>query len=247
MLLISLATVSCTTVGGIFFSNRLDSSPIRILSLDLFDQRRPTVLSQNWKGDWVLRRERLRLIDTNLRAIRPQVISFQNLLAKEGSLSDSDKIILARGSLKGYDWSLIRSNFFEDTRENSSLGNAVLEPITLDKIEDPRGLILGENGFASFTRLYHENSAILLVNVNLDISNPEAWYELLSQQTKLVASELNICASRIIFTGKLPGNTENLSYLSFLNSLELKDSADGFCEQADNCLSLDPKNSFFCA
>lgn len=244
ILIISLHSVSCSTLGGWFFQKKLDRSPMRVLSVDLFDQRAEITSEPSWKGDWVLRRERLRIIDESLRALRPQIISFQNLLSKEGSVSDFDRKILARGSLKGYAWSLSRGILYEDTRETSYLALAAIEPLNIDRVERSQELILGTNGLASFTRLYHESQALLVVNVNLEPQNPEPWYELLSQQIQIIAKEFSICRSRIIVTGKLPGDTENLSYLSFLNSLELKDSADGFCELADRCFTIDPQNSF---
>jgi hypothetical protein len=86
---------------GIRSSERYDERSFSILNLNLFNQRTPSTLSRkNWKGDWLFRRERLELIDEQLRISRPDIVVFQELLTRRGSPSESDINILNFGARK---------------------------------------------------------------------------------------------------------------------------------------------------
>lgn len=238
---------ACSLLG---FQNyqRYDSRTISILSFNLFDQRQsPESLQRSWRGDWLFRRERLELIDQSLRMSRPDLILFQDMLIKRGSLSDSDRNVLAHGALQGYEWLSVMSRFYDDTQEGSYHSVASSLPLRINRVYRGHTAPLGRTGFVSFALLELEGDAILVVNVEMpgDTVQADSWYEILLELVEQELKELNLCSGRLIVGGFLPGNSSWPAYQNFLNKLELKDSSVGFCELVSDCLTADSSNEIY--
>ncbi|MFW7380310.1 MAG: hypothetical protein ACOH5I_15975 [Oligoflexus sp.] len=247
LLLTSCCLGACALLG---FKNyqRYDNRSIAILTANLFDQRlSPEESERTWRGDWLFRRERLELIDQSLRRSRPDLLIFQDMLAKRGSISDSDRNILSQGALQGYDWSGFKAREYDDTQEISQHGVAASLPLRIDRAYQSSTAPLGRNGFVSYTLLDLEGEPILVANVQMpsDSVQIDSWYEVLLTLTSSQLEEVAACSQRLIIAGYLPGNASWPAYQDLLNSLELKDSSLGFCELAGECVTADTNNELY--
>lgn len=229
-------------------SQRYDDRSLSILTVNLFDQRlSPPHTSQSWRADWLLRRNRLELIDQSFRSTRPDLILFQDMLAKRGSQSDSDRSILAHGALHGFEWNSRLARSFDDTHEDSFLSVATSLPLRIDRAYPGQSMPLGKNGFVSFTKVHLENQAILVVNVEMPGKSIQAdrWYKILKELIAQELTELNLCHNRLVIGGFLPGHSSWPGYQNLLDSFDLQDSSTGFCELASDCLTADAMNEIY--
>ncbi len=228
-----------------------DSRSISFETLSLFNQRENSNVSQkSWRGDWLFRRERLELVDRELRSIRPDVMVFQQLMAKKGSPSDSDRNILGSGALGGYAWDVFRVREFEDTGEEQFNAVAIGLPVQLAPIElKSRNWAVGLDGNVSVSVLRLENDPILLFNVEMPTNdrNLGLWYQFLEEKMiEVLKSSPQFCPERLVVAGVLP-NGFGASGLSFIEKLELRDVSEGMCEIASDCFTGTPLNELFMA
>ncbi len=237
---------------GIRTSERYDDRSVSILNLNLFNQRIPSTLTpRNWKGDWLFRRERLELIDEQLRISRPDIVVFQELLTRRGSPSESDINILNFGALEGYEWDAELVAFHKDTQEMQYHAAAVGLPVKLsssDKVQKKHWPI-GIDGFMNYTLLELDQQPILLINISMPVSAQKVdhWYEFVEGELKSLLNELGICKQRLVVSGYLPGGVVWPGFAEFMEAFELKDTATGFCEAASDCLTSSNQNDLFMA
>lgn len=107
-----------------------DSRPLTVQTVSFFNQRTPSRLAKkSWKGDWIFRRDRLDMIDEELRRTKPDILAIQETLAKRGSSAENDRLILKAGALADYEWREATVDEFADTQETQS--QAVALGVTL--------------------------------------------------------------------------------------------------------------------
>lgn len=103
-----------------------DSRPISVQTVSIFNQRTPSRLAKkSWKGDWIFRRDRLDMIDDELRRTKPDIIAIQETLAKRGSSAENDRLILKAGALADYEWREATVDEFADTQETQTQAVAI--------------------------------------------------------------------------------------------------------------------------
>ncbi len=237
---------------GIRSSERYDERSFSILNLNLFNQRSPSTLgNRNWKGDWLFRRERLELIDEQLRISRPDIVVFQELLTRRGSPSESDINILSYGALEGYEWDAEMVSFYKDTQEMQYQAAAVGLPVKLassDKLEK-KFWPIGIDGFMNYTLLELDQQPILLINLSMPMGaqRVDHWYKFVRAEIKGLLEQLNICKQRLVIAGYMPGGAVWTGFTDFADEFELKDTASGFCEAASDCLTSSAQNDLFMA
>jgi hypothetical protein len=247
VILLSLSLGACEHLGFRGFTE-YDERSVTVLTANLFDQRLANPMADDsWKADWLFRRARLELIDQSLRITRPDMIVFQDLIAKRGSPSDSDRNILAQGSLEGYQWHSYLDRFYEDTQEKAYQSLAVSLPLKIDRSYQGGIMPVGKAGAVSFYRLIMEDEPILVVNANMPSSqvSVDAWYPILLDLIRQQLERSQTCLDRLIVTGYLPGYSAWSGYQNLLQSLQLKDSSAGYCEVNEECLTGAAVNDIF--
>jgi hypothetical protein len=237
---------------GIRSSERYDERSFSILNLNLFNQRTPSTLSRkNWKGDWLFRRERLELIDEQLRISRPDIVVFQELLTRRGSPSESDINILNFGALEGYEWDAEMVTFHKDTQEMQYQAVAVGLPVKLSASDrmTKKYWPIGIDGFMTYTLLELDQQPILLLNVSMPggAQKVDHWYEFVEAELNGLLKELRICKQRLVISGYLPGGVIWPGFATFAEAFELKDTSAGFCEATSDCLTSSHQNDLFMA
>lgn len=248
LILFLLGLSGCATWFATKFSS-YDSRSISIETLSLFNQRENSNVSQkSWRGDWLFRRERLELADRELRSIRPDVMVFQQLMAKKGSPSDSDRNILGSGALSGYTWDVFRAREYEDTGEEQFNAVAIGLPVQLAPIElKSRSWAVGLDGYVSVSVLQLEGDPILLFNVEMPTTdrNLGLWYQFLEEKMiEVLKSSPQFCLERMVVAGVLPQGFGTNSQ-GFIEKLELRDVSEGMCEVASDCYTGTPLNELF--
>lgn len=232
--------------------DRYDDRSFSILNLNLFNQRVPSTLVQkSWKGDWLFRRERLELIDEQLRISRPDIIVFQELLTRRGSPSESDINILSYGALEGYEWDADLVTYFRDSQEMQYHATAVGLPVKLavnDKISK-KFWPIGIDGFMSYSLLELDQKVMLLVNLSMpqNVQKVDHWYKSVRNEIRELIASNRLCPQRLMVSGYVPGGMAWEGYSEFLKEFELKDTASGFCEAASDCLTSSNFNDIFMA
>lgn len=250
-LFLLLSQLSCALLGWGTF-HRYDGRNLSILATSLYNQRldpgpaaeKP---SPDWTGDWLLRRERLQILDRDLKLYRPDLIVMQEMLAKRGSPTDFDKAILAAGALRGYEWKVRLHQLYRDTQEQEFHAVAVSLPLRHGADGAIKTSPLGVDGGYSFFALELENKPILLVNVQMPSAGEgtDRWYEILLDEIRRHMQEVNICPERLLLAGRLPGTATWNNYQKLLADLQLEDTAVGFCEIEKDCLTASPENEIF--
>ena len=232
------------TVGSDYHQGR----SISILTVNLFNQRLMAEgADNNWKGDWLFRRERLEIVDLSIMSMRPDLILFQELLGRRGSPSESDRSILSYGSLDGYQWGLSRTDFFEDTQEEEYLGLAIGSPLSLDEEVDSYWGKLGSDGRYSLRGILIEGQPFWVVNVSMPSNSEETnkAYEVLRKNILELQGKLSFCNERLIVAGYLPSDVTLPNYQKLLETFQLKDTSLGFCEIYSQCYTATTENEVF--
>ena len=243
-LLISLLTAGCVHWRQATY----DSRTIIVQTYDLFNQLSPSTLSEkSWKGDWIFRRARLELIDSQLRALKPDLLLCQSAMHRVGSPSDGDKYILQAGTLAEYDWYGMPFRQDEISQEEESLAIAVSFPLQVDRARTGlvRSQIQEEENFLGMAVVDLAGQPALVVNADLEKSS--GFLNQAARSILEAASRLKICSERILVAGKVPFGSETPEYLEFMNLLGLKDSSQGFCELEVNCHTATPLNNLYVA
>lgn len=231
---------------------RFDERSFSVMNVNLFDQRVPSSLSKkNWKGDWLFRRERLELVDEQLRVTRPDIVVFQEMLTRRDSPSESDINILSAGALEGYQWDADPIQSFEDTQEMQYNSVAVGLPIKLQETEalTKNYWPVGSEGYMTYSLLELDRKPILLVNLSMPKTAQKAdyWYRFVRVEVRELLTRLRVCEQRLVVSGHMPGGSVWPGYSDFLKEFNLKDTASGFCEAASDCLTTSTQNDLFMA
>lgn len=246
-----MGQTSCALFSG-SSHKEFDERSFTVLNLNLFNQRKPSSLStKNWKGDWLFRRERLELIDEQLRISRPDIVSFQEALTRLDSPSESDMNILSAGALDGYQWDASQVQNYRDTQELQYNAVAVGLPVKLvpksvsSKVVWP----IGVDGAMSYSLLELDSQPIVFINLQMPeaTQKADAWYEFVSQQIRDLMKSLAVCDERLIIAGHVPGSSIWKGYSELLLEFNLKDTTTGFCEAASDCLTTSTQNDLFAA
>ncbi len=250
-LFLSLVLSSCA-LFGLKPSSRYDDRSFTLLNLNLFNQRIPSSLAQkNWKGDWLFRRERLEFVDEQLKVLRPDIVVFQQLLTRRGSPSESDVNILSHGALEGYEWDADPVTDYRDTQEIEYQAAAVGLPIKLANgdLLEKRYWAVGLDGYVSYSLLELDQKPFLLVNLTMPSSSQKVdhWYKFVREEIKKLLLSFGLCKNRLIVSGYIPGGLVWEGYTDLLNEFELKDTSQGFCEAALDCLTTSQQNDIFMA
>lgn len=229
-----------------------DRRETSIQTMNLFNQRgKSTISDRSWTGDWVFRRERLELIDSQLRDSRPDVVAMRQLLKKVGSSADSDANILSRGSLRSYQWRLFKRAIFRDTGEQEYHGIALGLPLVFEggALASPNVWPLAEDGFLSYALVTTPGQPLAVFNVQMPSGGEGTylWYYFIRERILGVIAEHNICRNRVVVAGYLPGNLFIKPYADFLDYLQLKETGDGFCAVASDCVTATSLNELYLA
>lgn len=216
-------------------------------TFNLFNQRIPPNDSRyNWIGDWVFRRERLATVDMALRQSKPDILVFQQLMAKKGSEFESDANILSSGSLDQFEWHTSPVRYYSDTAEQEYHGLAYSLPLRLVPKAQPEMVrVFQDQMMATVTVLAMENSPLAIFNVEalkeVDDSVLVAVINFIDQKRL----ELGICKERVVIAGYL----RTLSARKFSELAEAKlsqrNSSLGFCEIETQCFTTTPLNGIY--
>lgn len=251
LLFFGLIQTSCALFGG-QSQKEFDERSFSILNLNLFNQRNQSSLStKNWKGDWLFRRERLELIDEQLRVSRPDIVVFQEALTRRDSPSESDMNILSAGALEGYEWDASLVQAYRDTQEMQYNTAAVGLPIKLMSRDTNVKAVwpIGVDGAMSYSLLELDQRPILLVNLQMPeaTQRADAWYGFVRSELRGLLKMTGICPQRLIVSGHIPGSSIWRGYSEFVTEFNLKDTTTGFCEAASDCLTTSTQNDLFSA
>ncbi len=241
--------LSCV-LSNFFKTFSYDSRTLHLSILSLFNQAtKSKVEGQNWRGDWVFRRERLALIDKELRQSRPDLILFQEALAKRDSEFDSDHSILKAGALLGYDWQELLSKEHTDQAEIETTALASVVPLVVRPINRLRQEVLhfGKIGTLSVFSVTLDKQELLLFAVD-SLRDPDSlgeWFGFLSSQMEGLIKENRLCNRRIIVLGYMPNDVDNPEYQKWLDSFQLVDTSAGFCDQEEACFTFSMENEIY--
>ena len=245
---VCLLMVGFCLQGCVGFSS-YDDLTVSIETLALFNQRRSAdYKGEDWRGDWLFRRERLELIDTGLRKTKPDLIFFQELMARRGSPSDSDRNILMRGALQGYDWDYFPVRYWSDTQENEFHAVAFGLPIRSEEytIELKRFWKLGADGGVTLSVIRLLGQRVLLFNTMApSLMDDGRWYQDLDNALTEALKLKPTCLERVIIAGYLPLKFNSFWYNQFKSRFSLKDTAEGVCEVASDCYTASLDNEIF--
>jgi len=108
---------------------------------------------------------------------------------------------------------------------------------------------LGVDGYATLEIIDYEDQPITLVNVQLPETGPDRsqWYEFLRERINAKLTQAKLCPKRLMVAGFLPGDEGAARISEFMQVLQLKDSSQGFCQQAGHCFTATPINDLFMA
>jgi hypothetical protein len=201
-----------------------------------------------WKGNWLLRRKRLEVIDYELRKVKPDILAFQNVMNRMESPSESDINILSFGSLRGYSWKSAFIKNYVETGEDKFQSLAVSLPLRFQQVgNDVYSWPLGVDGFLSMYELFLVDRPILVFNVSMPKSteNVDVWYEFLATEIERAIEKYGTCKSRIVVAGYLPGHLTWKGYNDFMSRLELKDTSTEFCSVESDCYTQSLDNQLY--
>lgn len=233
-------------------SGGFDSRPVTVQTVDLFNQRTPSRLAKkSWKGDWIFRRDRLDLIDQELRNAKPDLLVLQSVMAREGSGAESDYKILKAGSLIDYDWRLDKVETYDDTQETQALAIALGASLRfVPVVEGERdSWVMGASGYLMAATVDYEDQPLLVFNVQMPehSDNENQWFTFLEERIRERIVKAKSCMKRVVVTGYLPGDDGASRYVAFLQKMRLRDAAQGFCQIANKCFTATPTNDLFMA
>ena len=229
-----------------------DSRIVSVQTLPLFNQRRlyTDPGAKNWKGNWILRRKRLDLIDSQFRQIRPDLLILQSLMFKKGSDAENDQSLLDSGALSGYTWQKTDLNEYDDTWEVESMAvasNAMFQTSADSEIPWKKLWTMGRKSYLSGFKVSLEGSPVLIMNIDLkySIARQERWYRFVSHRILETQKETGICPQRTILAGHFGGSEGQSDYTEMLRLLSLKDTAHGFCENESACYTDSSENDLY--
>ena len=191
------------------------------------------------------------MIDQDLRESKPDVVVMQEVMQRIGNSSESDQSILQAGALNAYDWRQQQVKEYPDTQESEQAAVAVAFPLKFMAGGPGKNEIwaLGVDGYATVEIIDYEDQPITLVNVQLPETGPDRsqWYEFLRERINAKLTQAKLCPKRLMVAGFLPGDEGAARISEFMQVLQLKDSSQGFCQQAGHCFTATPINDLFMA
>lgn len=230
--------------------SRYDRRSIAVLYMSLFNQREaPRMGKSSWAGDWLFRRERLLLVDRFLRDRQPDILIFQESMARLGSSSESDLKIMSRGGLPGYDWDNFEVERYSDTQEAEYHGVAAGLPIKVVKL--PKGFkrkwSLGPKGRMVMFLLEIEDQQIPVFNIEIsgEFKDSRRWYKFIADEIEQVVYRNKFCPMRVVVSGRIPASYASAGLTQFADRLNLKDISEGMCEVASDCYTATPINEIY--
>jgi len=245
--------VSAGCITSLFSGSAgFDQKIVTIQTLSLFDQRKISRLSRrSWKGDWIMRRDRLELIDEGLRNLKPDILMFQELTEKVGNTAESDQNILSAGALIDYIWEKHEVTRYPDTQEIESLAVAIGPPHkpVIGETSDRNMWILGIGGYLMVSSINIEDQPVLAFNVKMPVQtdNEYIWYSFIQERIAEKLASRRHCYKRVVVAGLLPGDEGAMRYAEFLRNLQLKDVSSGFCQISSRCYTATPTNDIYMA
>lgn len=252
-LLLTCAALLGGCITGLFRrSGGFDQRPLTVQALSLFNQRVPSrLVKRSWKGDWIFRRDRLELIDAELRNVKPDLLIAQELMAKLGSTAESDQRILAAGSLGDYEWTTRQVEDYPDTQEVQHMAFALGTSLAFRKLEaDERDLwLMGTGGYLAAASFDYEDQPVTVFNVQMptETDTTYLWYSFVQERVLEWLKRNHSCPKRVIVAGLMPGDEGARRYAEFVRSLQLRDVSAGFCQVASRCFTATPTNDIYMA
>jgi hypothetical protein len=230
----------------------MGESALSIATLDLFSQIDIPKNAQSWVGDWEFRRDRLELIDTEIRETRPDIMILQNALVRVGSKSESDELILKAGSLARYDWKGQKIGEIRESAEEKYLSVSGLRPLLMKDLgqnEDESVWTLGSDGAVSLSIVDTGDEPILVANIVIPSRKDQVglWYAFVQDRIEATLKKQKLCKSRLVVAGYLPRDQDSRKSQTFFSSLELQDTATGFCQNAEKCQTASSTNGIYAA
>lgn len=229
-----------------------DQRPITVQTVSFFNQRSNTRLTKkSWKGDWIFRRDRLEMIDAELKNSKPDLLMLQEVVSKVGSTAESDHHILAAGSLADYEWRERQVEEYPDTQEVQYMALGVGVPYKfIDSAGGDREVwIMGTGGYLMAATVDYEDQPVAVFNVQMppQTDNSYLWYSFVQERILDRLAQKKICPKRVLVGGYLPGDEGAVRFATFLKKLNLKDTSSGFCQIDSKCYTSTPTNDIFMA
>ncbi len=254
-LLLSVAVTSVGCVDDLLSrGSGYDQRQLTIETASLFNQRMPTRLARkSWRGDWLFRRDRLELVDDELRDIKPDIFIAQEVMAKRGSASESDLRILKAGALSEYDFKAQQVIDYPDTDELESLVVAIGTPLKFSRLEAAEGerelWVMGNQGYLMVATIDVEDQPVTVFNVQMppQEDNSYLWYSFIQERIAERLKRFNHCPKRVVVAGLLPGDEGAKRFSDFVAASSLKDVSAGYCQTASRCFTSTPTNDIFMA
>ena len=236
------------------FIGSYDSKPLVVKTINLHRQKwdlaEITTLPA-WQSDWILRRERLEVFDSDLRSSKPDIVLIQEMMERDQNPSESDRNILSAAALAGFDWSAKRIAQYSDSSEFESLGLALAPPLRGQAFEDGDAdhWVMGKDGHLAAFLVQTPTEPIAVFNVSMptDPTEWEPWYQFLNDSVKAFMAKHSLCEKRLIIGGYLPLSPTSPAYQRLLSELKLTDSSNGFCSVESDCYTTTQDNESFMA
>lgn len=233
-----------------------DADHVTVQYLNLFNQKahKGVAKRRSWSGDWVFRRERLALIDSALRNIKPDILFFGEMLQKNSSPYDDDRVILSAGALQNHGWQAGAVKTHREGDEIESLAIVTAPPTRRDFMQLGRGPAvtgLVAEGEAHMLYLAQEIAGQQTLFVNVDIPRTvdlDRQFSLLNGllgQAREIGEQAGVCPSRVIVGSHDGIPPRHASYQELLERHRLQDSAAGRCKNPSDCYSASPQNELF--
>ena len=214
-----------------------------------FDPQRFKLGDKSCEGDWVLRRERLRLLEGELFGAQADILILQGVVAKSTSTYDSDEIILKAGSLGDFKWLKTLAHYYSEVDEDEYFVVAAKQGILSDQplpLAEVRAI--GQDGRLVLQTLnFSEQPAVTIANLYLPTS-AEKWpqaYPLINETIESYLKQQKSCGNRLILSGFV-GDAKAREFQMLLKGLELFDSTANLCQDGV-CVSPTRDNPFFAA
>lgn len=236
--------MSCTILSGIK-QTPYESRFLVLRTYNIFNQRiPPNDSSHHWLGDWVFRRERLAQVDAALRESKPDILIFQQLMAK--SEFESDTAILSEGALGQFEWKVSPVKYHSDTAEQEYHGVAYGLPLRLVPT-DPEDMVeeLGGQVIVSASLLALENDPFVIFNIETLGTVEEPTLAAIIDAIERKRVELGVCKERVVIAGFLGAVSARKFAALAKNKLSLKNSSRGFCEIETQCYTTTPLNGIY--
>lgn len=238
LLIFLLFLSSCVNLG----TSSYDQRRITFQTINDYNQR-DHLENINWRGDWMFRRDRLELIDSELRQVKPDIIVFQEFMTRRNSTVESDQSIFSDGALTGYQWSSMETNRYFDTDEIENAAIAVGLPLVLD--QSKKKLLPIGNGYISYFRVVLEEQPIAVFNLKEPHNVNYNWLALVKNFISATMQTEQICLKRMIVAGEISAGEFPENLRIFQEQLSLKDIAQGLCENENKCHTQTPTNELF--